>query len=191
MIIQAPNEILSQKAMPVEKIDRPVLNLIAKMKRQLLAARDPEGVGLAAPQIGENLQLFIIKLNPKSPIKVLINPKIVKIDKTLAIFTKERLVQKSRSKRKKEAKRLEGCLSVKNIWGEVMRSPSLVLSYTDEKGGNHKQKFEGFLATIIQHEFDHTNGVLFTQRVLEQKGKLYKSYKDKKGEDVFEEIKLA
>ena len=73
-IITAPSEVLSQKARPVKKIDK---KLIGEMKQALLLAKDPEGVGLAAPQVGESISIFIIKPTPKSPIKVFINPKKV------------------------------------------------------------------------------------------------------------------
>lgn len=64
------------------------------------------------------------------------------------------------------------------------------MAYLDEKGVKHQEVFTGFLATIIQHEFDHLQGVLFPRRVLEQKGQLYKSVKNKKGEMEFEEISV-
>ncbi|MDO8461008.1 MAG: peptide deformylase, partial [bacterium] len=62
--------------------------------------------------------------------------------------------------------------------------------FIDENGKPHKRKFSGFIATIIQHEYDHLHGILFPKRVLEQKGKLYKSRKNKEGKDVFEEIEI-
>ena len=60
----------------------------------------------------------------------------------------------------------------------------------DETGKIYTKEFKDFLATIIQHEYDHLNGILFPKRVLEQKGKLYKSSKEKNGEDIFEELVL-
>lgn len=189
-ILQAPNPVLSQTAKPVLKADKSILNLISEMKRAMEAAIDPEGVGLAAPQIGKSLQIFIAKPFPKGKIKVFINPKIVESSKLKVI--------KSSKKVKKGEKQLEGCLSLKDIWGAVKRSPAITVSYLDEKGKSHEENFTGFLATIIQHEYDHLQGILFPRRVLEQKGKLYKSSKDlpagrhgEEGEDVFEEIKLV
>ncbi|OGH13630.1 MAG: hypothetical protein A3H50_03115 [Candidatus Levybacteria bacterium RIFCSPLOWO2_02_FULL_37_10] len=186
-IITAPSEVLSQKARPVKKIDK---KLIGEMKQALLLAKDPEGVGLAAPQLGKPLSIFIIKPTPKSPVRVFINPKILEEkDETFPESPAERDPTEAGKKRSHPA-RLEGCLSLPNIWGEVKRKPSLPLEYIDEKGKNHTQIFKGFLSIIIQHEIDHLNGVLFTKRVLEQKGQLYKSYKDEEGQDVFEELEL-
>lgn len=185
-ILNAPNPILSEIAKPVAKIDPQVLKLINQMKKTLNQARDPEGVGLAAPQIGKSLRIFIAKPYPRQKTLIFINPEITQIDPLSQTFTKERHV----GKKKKETKKLEGCLSLKDIWGTVLRSPKLTLSYMDETGKKTEKKYEGFLATIIQHEYDHLNGTLFPKRVLEQKGKLYKSSKDEKGEDEFEEIDL-
>lgn len=180
-IIIAPAQILSQKAKKVKKIDKTLLDFIEEMKRTLLSAKDPEGVGLAAPQVGKSLSLFITKSSPKSPIKVFINPQ-VKLDKK----TKDH----EEKPKNNLTKRLEGCLSLPNIWGHVKRAPSVSISYQDEKGKTYSKKFTGFMAIIIQHEMDHLNGILFTKRVLEQNGILYKSHKNEKGEDEFEEIEI-
>jgi peptide deformylase len=77
-----------------------------------------------------------------------------------------------------------------NIWGEVQRSPEITVEYLDETGKAHKRQFRGFMATIVQHEVDHLNGILFPKRVLEQGGTLYHSSKNSKGEDEFEELKI-
>ena len=187
-MITAPAEILSKKAAPVRKIDKEILNLIEEMKKTLLSANDPEGVGLAAPQVGKPLAIFIIKPMTKSPIRVFINPEI--------ISQRSETKEKSHAKRdpalrkKKGHTKLEGCLSLPSIWGEVERSLSITVSFMDEKGKKHTKAFKGFIATIIQHETDHLNGIPFTQRVIEQSGTLYKSHKNKKGEAVFEELEI-
>lgn len=182
-IVKAPNEILATAAKPIKKIDKEIVKLIEDMKKTLAATHDPEGVGLAAPQAGEPLALFIAKPTPKSACLVFINPKIIKIS--------EKLVELTRPKNtKNKPKKLEGCLSLPAIWGPVKRSESLAISYLDEHGKKHAKTFTGFLATIIQHEMDHLDGILFPKRVLEQKGKLYKSRKNKEGKDIFEEINI-
>lgn len=176
-IVKAPNPILSQKTKQVVKVDRAILNLINEMELSLDAASDPVGVGLAAPQIGKSLKLFIAKPTVKSVMSVFINPKI----------TAKKPLEKTDGKK---THKLEGCLSLVNIWGEVERSPEIVLEYLDQSGKFHKRKFVGFMATIIQHEVDHLNGILFPKRVLEQGGTLYQSSKNAKGEDEFEELKI-
>ncbi len=185
-IITAPNPVLSKRAKKVAKVNNEVINLIKEMEEALLSAKDPEGVGLAAPQIGKSLSIFIIKPTPKSPIGVFINPHILAELDEPAPKKKTRLP----AGRKSDSARLEGCLSLPTIWGEVKRSPSIVLSYLDERGRKHEKIFKGFVATIIQHENDHLKGSLFTERVLKQGGALYKSHKNEKGQDEFEELEI-
>jgi peptide deformylase len=213
-IVTAPNPILSQKAKPVARIDKAISNLIVQMEETLDAASDPVGVGLAAPQVGKSLRLFVIKPHPKSNLQAFINPKIISYEGgdfseraldsahsakgALASGLKgARLLDKGEGKGKAGpqhesdgTKKLEGCLSLVNIWGEVERANSILLEYTDKTGKKHKKKFTGFIATIIQHECDHLDGILFPKRVLEQKGTLYQSSKNAKGEDEFEELKI-
>lgn len=176
-ILSAPNPVLSQTAKEVSNIDKSILDFIDEMIIALANSVDPVGVGLAAPQVGKSVKIFIAKPTEKSKVKIFINPKIVETS------------QKLESKKTK-VKKLEGCLSLPSIWGEVARYDYVTIEYKDEKNKTHKKKFRGFMATIIQHEMDHLDGILFTKRVLEQKGTLYKSEKDEKGEDVFEEIKI-
>lgn len=190
-IVNAPSNILSEKAKPILKIDKNILAIIKEMKDTLDATHDPEGVGLAAPQIGKSLQIFIIKPTQKSKIQVFINPQIIPQKPTSHLTGgNSDAQQKSVKIPKKESIKLEGCLSLPNIWGEVERSPKLLVSYLDEKGKKNERLFTSFTATILQHEYDHLQGTLFPKRVLEQKGKLYKSFKNKKGEDEFEEMEI-
>lgn len=190
-IITAPNPVLSNIAKRVQKVDANVLKLIKEMKGALLSAKDPVGVGLAAPQVGHSLQVFIIKPTPKSKISVFISPKIIQKTKINHLtIDSDRVNKLNNTIGKKSSTKLEGCLSLPNIWGEVKREPEITISYLDEEGDLRTRKFNGFLATIIEHEMDHLQGVLFSKRVLEQKGILYKSHKNEKGEDIFEEIEL-
>src|SRR3989338_9194358 len=76
-IVNAPDNVLSDIAKPVLKIDKNILAIIEEMKETLNATHNPEGVGLAAPQIGKSLQIFIIKPTQKSKIQVFINPEII------------------------------------------------------------------------------------------------------------------
>lgn len=182
-IVQAPHDVLAGKAKRVENFDGKLNELIEEMVKTLEKAKDPEGIGLAAPQVGKSLQLFIIKESPKSKVHSFINPVLTPIGE----------LQKESPEVAEESTddvKLEGCLSLKDIWGIVNRYGKVHLTYQDETGKPHEKTFSGFFATIIQHEYDHIQGILFPKRVLEQEGKLYKSRKDKKGEMIFDEIKL-
>jgi peptide deformylase len=182
-IIQAPKPVLAAKALPVSKFDKTLKSLITEMTDSLLNAKDPEGVGLAAPQIGKSIQLFIIKESKKAPLMIFINPELI-------IPKDEKLSLNSEKDEEHHEVKLEGCLSLQDIWGVVHRFATIELKYLDENGKSHQDSFDGFMATIIQHEFDHLQGILFPRRVLEQKGQLYKSVKNKKGEMEFEEISV-
>ncbi|GEM_PF-159305 len=211
-IVKAPNEVLSALAKPVSTINKDVLSFVEEMKQTLAATSDPEGVGLAAPQVGKSLQIFIAKPTVKSPFLVFINPKIIAVSDEMQELKRPRRVadvrglptplrqgfarqsstggkETSEGTRPKRGK-LEGCLSLVNIWGTVKRHAKLTLFYLDQEGKAHTKEFSNFLATIIQHEVDHLEGILFPKRVLEQQGKLYRSHKNEKGEDEFEEIEI-
>ncbi len=182
-IVQTPNEVLSRKAQPVPKIDASIKEFITQMTETLLHAKDPEGIGLAAPQVGKSLQIFIIRPSSNHQVAVFINP-IMKIPE------EERIMDRKQTRKKKKGVKLEGCLSLRDIWGVVHRYPKIVLSYQDETGAHFKKTFTGFLATIIQHEYDHLQGILFPKHVLEQGNILYKSILNEKGETIFEELKI-
>ena len=166
-IVVVPHHILSSPTRPVGKIDDSVKKLIAEMEETLEAQSDPQGVGLAANQVGLNFSLFIIKKNPKAKIAVFINPKILK------------KIEKKLRRNKRRSVKLEGCLSIPRIWGPVKRADKIYLEYQDLSGKTKKEWFFGFMATIIQHEIDHLLGVVFTQRSLEQKAPLYKEVNGK------------
>lgn len=189
IIIQAPHPVLSEKARKIKKIDKKIKTLIKEMSETLEQTTDPEGVGLAAPQVGESLQLFIIKESAKAPLRTFINPQILSLSshQYLNINNDSSI---NNNQKKKNGIKLEGCLSLKDIWGIVHRSSSVKLSYTDESGNSQIKTFKGFLSTIIQHECDHLQGTLFPKRVLEQKEKLYKSIKDENDEAIFEELAI-
>lgn len=170
-IISVPNEVLSSKTKLVAKVDEKIKNLVSEMEKTLIEQKDPKGVGLAANQVGESLSLFIIKPTEKSKTKVFINPKILKIV-NLPFSTKNKM------RRSKKPVKLEGCLSIPRIWGPVKRASKIFIQYQDLNGTAKKEWFDGFESVIIQHEVDHLNGIVFTQRSVEQNQKLYKEIGD-------------
>ena len=184
MIVTVPKTVLNKKAKKVQKIDKKVKKVIEDLKKDLVEADKPKGVGLAAPQIGISLRIFIIKPTKKSPIRVFINPEIIwKSAKTSEIIHNDK-------KRGERNKRLEGCLSIPNVWGYVKRSNKVKLKYVDENGDQQEEDFSGFEAIIIQHEVDHLNGIMFPQRVVEQKRKLYQIERNEAGEEKLVEIDI-
>ncbi len=178
-IVTIPNTILSTPARPVTFFDKRLARLIREIKETLISTKNPKGVGLAAPQIGEPFRVFAMRPTIRDPIRIFINPEILELlkERTDGVPGREH--------------KLEGCLSIPRIWGKVKRAASLKLAFQDETGQRRTEEFHGFPATIIQHETDHVNGILFTQRVLEQKGTLYQTAKDAEGKEVLKEIELT
>jgi len=168
-IVQVPHSVLLKKVKPVLKIDRKLETIVRNMINVLEKEKDPEGVGLAANQVGLSISLFIMKATKKAPVTVCINPEILSLEKIPAVKK-----EKSAAKKTGTRARLEGCLSIPRLWGYVQRSPKAHLRFTDISGKVHEKAFTGFEAVIVQHEMDHLEGMVFTQRVIEQKRKLYK-----------------
>lgn len=157
-ILKAEDKALRKKSRKVKKIDKKIRSLIKDLKDTLVAQEDPEGIGLAAPQIGKRVRVFVTRPNKK--IKTFINPEILE-------------VSDEKSKKKNRDKIMEGCLSIPHFYGPVKRSAWVKIKYKDEDGNEKTEKFEGVEAQIIMHEIDHLNGVLFVDRLLEQDKPLY------------------
>lgn len=132
------------KIVPLDIIgSKKIKKIISRMKEVLAESKD--GVALAAPQIGESLQIFIIKLTPDVGFKIFINPKIKKKSKKKQILP-------------------EGCLSVEGVYGTIKRVEKLTVEAEDENGKKFICGASRLLAQIIQHEMDHLNGVLFIDK---------------------------
>lgn len=179
-IIQAPNEGLR---IPTEVVNLPAEKLrkiISEMTATLVAQNDPEGVGLAANQVGLPYRLFLARFGTKKnePVHVFVNPEIL-----------EHSLELQPEEEKKAA--MEGCLSVPKYYGVVKRWLWVKVKYKDENLTEKTENFKDFPATVIQHEMDHLDGKIFVERILEQKGRMYKIVgKNKKGKDEWEEVEL-
>lgn len=190
-IVTTPNPILVNKAKPVERFDKKLTQTIKEMSKTLDATTDPVGVGLAAPQVGISKRIFLSKPEENGETHVFINPEIINESKEEKVpdFINSKKVE-SKKPKKSKGKLLEGCLSIPNIWGNVSRKKEVKLRYQDLQGNEHVEIFKGFPAIIVQHELDHLNGILFTKHVMEQREQLYRSHKNEKGEDEFDEIEV-
>ncbi len=163
---------LRKKSKAVAKIDKKVLDLVKDLKDTLKIQKDPEGVGLAAPQIGKNLKVFVAKY--KSFEKVVINPEIIKIDNS-----------KVSGKKQSKKEILEGCLSLPYYYGPLKRAQKITIKYMNEEGKLLTETFDDFHAQIIMHEIDHLEGVLFIDHLLSEGKPLYKVE-----DDEWEEVEL-
>ncbi len=171
-VIDVKDPKLRLKSKEVVSFDKKLKQLISDMQETLVDQKDPEGVGLAAPQVGKNLRLFIIDYRKEK--RVIINPQIISIAKKIKA-----------PKTKNKDSILEGCLSLPHYYGPIKRAPHIKIKYQNSDGKILTEEFNGFLAQIVQHEIDHLEGILFIDRILEQKSPLYKF----EGKD-FEEVEL-
>lgn len=159
-ILSAKEPSLRLPSKKVAQIDKKVAQIVSDLKETLATQKDPEGVGLAAPQIGKNLKIFVVSFD-KTALSV-INPEIISESRELTDDSG------------KKDQIMEGCLSLPHFYGPLRRAKSLTIKYLTEEGVEKVQKFDGFLAQIVQHEMDHLSGVLFVDRLIEQKRSLFK-----------------
>jgi len=153
--------VLRKVAEPISK-DYPRLNeLIDNMFETMYHA---DGVGLAAPQVGLPIRLFVIDLVPfKDDDPELASFKIAMINPIMLEFGEETVVVE------------EGCLSIPGIHENVVRSEKIKIQYFDADFVQHIEEFDGYKARVIQHEYDHLEGNLFTDKVSPIRRQLLKS----------------
>lgn len=168
-IITVPHPTLRQKAKEIKKVDVKLKQNIELLLDNLVSQHDPDGVGLAFPQINKSIRGFAFRVDdPHEPrgIRVFLNPIIVAHSQQTSLGDDPLQPH------------LEGCLSIPNLWGPVPRWEWLELHYqvlADDRLIDRQDKFDGFLARGMQHEFDHLNGVLFTDHILEHDLPVYLS----------------
>lgn len=176
-IVPATDQKLRGITKRVLKFDKKAEQLIADLKDTLLAQKDPEGVGLAAPQIGKNVKVFAMKPSKRADITIIINPELIssKHDPTI----------------KKSKEILEGCLSLPHYYGPLKRNNRIKIKHDLPVKSSHgytlktvEEEFTDFEAHIVLHEIDHLNSTLFIDRLLEAGKPLYKLYKDGSWEEV-------
>ena len=141
-VLHLGDETLRKKALPVEEITDETRALVAEMFETM---EREEGVGLAAPQIGRSIRLFVVKADDGVE-RAFINPKIVATSQETCVFE-------------------EGCLSIPKFYEEVERPERITIQARNEKGRRFTLDAEGFLARVIQHEYDHLEGILFIDRI--------------------------
>jgi peptide deformylase len=156
-ILTYPDPRLEEIAQPVEHFDDALRAFIADLEETRSAG--PGAVGIAAPQVGRSQRIVIVDISskPKNPNHghlVLINPEITEWDG----FAVGR----------------EGCLSVPDFTGNVIRAERITLEASNEYGERLKYRCEGFEARAVQHEIDHLDGLLFLDRVVSRRNDLFR-----------------
>ncbi len=188
-VVKAPDPKLRIQTKPVKKINPGLLQTFKEMVKLTKTFTDPEGVGLAATQVGLGEQYFVAKVDGSNRTRKMAEPNLKPSKESGKFITV--INPKITWTSKKTKKYFEGCLSIPNYWGEVQRYLGIKVIYMDETGKIINANLKGVMAWIFQHEIDHLNGILFPDRVLEQKGKFYKfTGRDKTGTDIFEEVTI-
>jgi peptide deformylase len=136
-----PDEVLRQKAKKVPAIDASIKQLIEDM---IVTMQEADGVGLAAPQVGVSLRVIVLQMPEEEPFGI-VNPEVVK-------RSGERMV-------------IEGCLSVPGYQGELKRSEKVTVKGLDREGKKMRIRATELLAQALEHEIDHIDGVLYTDRI--------------------------
>ena len=168
-ILTYPDERLKQVSEPVVQFDDELRAFLAELEETMLAG--PGGVGIAAPQVGRFQRIVIVDCSlTRKPVSnhgrlFIINPEITKWD-GMAVGR-------------------EGCMSVPDYTGNVIRAESITLRFQDANGDSHELSAEGYEARAIQHEIDHLDGMLFLDRLVSRRNdlfrrKVYQQAEDKK-----------
>jgi peptide deformylase len=143
-IIIHPDDRLRRKPEPISVITDELVQLLEDMYETMVAH---DGVGIAAPQIGKNLQVAIVEVDEEDRFE-LINPEIIESSG--------------------ESIDVEGCLSIPHTYGTVKRAEEITVRYFDREGEEMEVQAFGYLARAIQHEIDHLNGILFIDKMIDK-----------------------
>ncbi len=166
-VVAYGDPVLRKKGREIDKDYPNLQELIENMKETMLHA---SGVGLAAPQVGHAIRLFIVDASPFAGMEDVDEEESEILKNFKHVFINARIIKEEGE----EWAFNEGCLSVPNINEDVIRKEFVTLEYQDENFEKHTETFEGLPARIIQHEYDHTEGILFTDRLSSLKKRLLK-----------------
>jgi peptide deformylase len=166
-IVAYGDPVLRQKAKEISE-DHPKLNeILENMFETMYGAR---GIGLAAPQVGLPIRLFIVDATPFEDDDDLTEEEREFVSTFKKVFINAKIVEEEGD----EWAFNEGCLSIPDINEDVFRKPQITIEYQDENFKKHKDTFDGIVARIIQHEYDHIEGILFTDKLSPLKKRLIK-----------------
>ncbi len=169
-IVVYGDPVLRKKCASIDKNYENLPQLIANMYETMY---DANGVGLAAPQIGKAIRLFVVDASPFAEVDEEEEPEFTEAEmKEMDGFKKTFINAQIVEETGEEWKFNEGCLSIPKIREDVMRKDTLTIEYVDENFKKHKDTYTGIIARVIQHEYDHIEGVLFTDKISPFKRKL-------------------
>ena len=159
-IVVYGDPVLKRMADEIEKNSIDIKKLIDDMFETMYNA---SGIGLAAPQIGKSIRMFVVDGSP-------LDDKDEEMANFKKVFINPEIIEETGIPWKFE----EGCLSIPSIREEISRHPKLIINYLDENWQEHEEEFDGMKARIIQHEYDHIEGKLFTDHLTPFKKRVLK-----------------
>lgn len=169
-IVVYGDPVLRKKCVDIEKSHENLSTIIQNMYETMYEAN---GVGLAAPQVGKAIRLFVIDASPFAEVDEDEEPEFtVEEMKQMNGFKKTFINAVITNEEGEEWKFNEGCLSIPKIREDVLRKPDLTIEYYDENFKKHKETYNGVIARVIQHEYDHIEGILFTDKISPFKRKM-------------------
>jgi len=166
-ILAYGDPVLRKKATVISSDYPKLKELIADMHETMYNAY---GVGLAAPQIGLPIRLFLVDTSPFAEDEGLSNEEQEQLKDFKCTFINAKIIEEDGD----EWAFNEGCLSIPNIREDVFRQPKIKIQYQDEEFNEHVKEFDGLIARVIQHEYDHIEGILFTDKISSFKKRLIK-----------------
>lgn len=160
-------QVLQKKCKPIDA-DYP--NLEELIENMFETMEGAQGVGLAAPQVGLPIRLFVIDATPFSDDEELSEEERTALAGLRKVFINAEIIEETG----KEWDFNEGCLSIPEIREDVSRKPDIKIRYMDENFKEHTENYSGIAARVIQHEYDHIEGILFTDKLSSFKKRLIK-----------------
>ncbi len=154
-----------------EEINKDYPNLDTVLENMFETMYEARGIGLAAPQVNYPIRLFIVDATPFEDDDDLSEDERRFVSTFKKVFINARIVEESGD----EWAFNEGCLSIPDVREDVFRQPEIVIEYLDENFIKQKETFNGIVARIIQHEYDHIEGILFTDKLSPLKKRLIKN----------------
>ncbi len=166
-IVAYGDPVLKKKAKEIEKEYPKLEELLENMFETMYAAH---GVGLAAPQVGISIRLFLVDTEPFSDDEVLSEEERKQLRDFKKVFINATIIEETGD----EWAFSEGCLSIPDIREDVFRNETITINYFDENFVKHTETYGGIVARVIQHEYDHIEGILFTDKLSSLKKRLIK-----------------
>ncbi len=169
-IVVYGDPVLRKVCVDIEKTHENLAQIIKDMYETMYEAN---GVGLAAPQVNKAIRLFIVDASPFAEVDEDEEPEFTAEEmKQMNGFKKTFINARILEEIGEEWKFNEGCLSIPKIREDVLRKPKLTIEYFDENFKKHTETYDGVIARVIQHEYDHIEGILFTDKINPFKRKL-------------------